>query len=180
MTAAADVVQAAAAFIDRTLQNEGAWYRADDVGGRLGGLLSSYGSSVGAVRGTIRDALVKFRGLDHDGVVLLASALWGQPGPGAKPVFERRQAAVVLLQSRVGLLRHSDLTRIEGFLRSAQTPELSDPLISDVLRPLLAGLEGRNRERAEAVLARWGADPDDQLRGAAAQLAQGPPSAPMP
>ena len=180
MTAPADVVQAAAAFIDRTLQNEGAWYRADDVSGRLGSLLSSYGSSVGAVRGTIRDALVKFRGLDHDGVVLLASALWGQPKPGAKPVFERRQAAVVLLQSRVGLLRHSDLTRIEGFLRSAQTPELSDPLISDVLRPLLAGLEGRNRQRAEAVLARWGADPDDGLRGAAAQLTQGPPSAPMP
>lgn len=57
MNGGTDCVAAAAAFIDRTLQNEGAWYRADDVESRLGGVLSSYGSSVGAVRGTVRDAL---------------------------------------------------------------------------------------------------------------------------
>lgn len=157
----------AAEFIDRTLQNEGAWYRADDVANRLGGVLASYGSSVGAVRGTVRDALRKFKDLDHDGVVLLASALWGQPRPGAKPVFERRLAAVVLLQSKVGLLRHSDLTRIEGFLRSALTPELADPLVADVVAPLLAGLRGRDRQRADAVLGRWRKDPDEGLSLAA-------------
>ena len=57
MTGAAETVSAAAEFIDRTLQNEGVWYRADEVAHRLGGVLSSYGSSVGAVRGTVRDAL---------------------------------------------------------------------------------------------------------------------------
>jgi hypothetical protein len=167
-------VDAAAGFIDRTLQNEGAWYRADDVGARLGGVLASYGSSVGAVRGTVRDALRKFKDLDHDGVVMLASALWGQPKPGARPVFERRLAAVVLLQARAGLLRHSDLTRIEGFLRSAQTPELAGPLVSDVVAPLLAGLPPRDRQRADVVLARWAGDPDGRLRQAAAQLEQEP------
>lgn len=172
MNGGTDCVAAAAAFIDRTLQNEGAWYRADDVESRVGGVLSSYGSSVGAVRGTVRDALRKFKELDHDAVVQLASRLWGQPKPGSRPVFERRLAAVVLLQSRAGLLLHSDLTRIEGFLRSAESPELVDPLLSDVVLPLLAGLAGRDRQRAGVVLARWSQDPDGRLRRAAAFIGQ--------
>ncbi|NUT72779.1 DNA alkylation repair protein [Pseudarthrobacter sp. C4D7] len=170
MTGTADVVSAAAEFVDRTLQNEGAWYRADDVANRFGGLLASYGSSVGAVRGTVRDALRKFKDLDHDGTVMLASALWGQPRPGTRPVFERRLAAVVLLQSRVHLLRHSDLTRLEGFLRSAQAADLTAPLLADVLVPMLAGLGERERQRAGVVLARWREDPDPQLRAAADAL----------
>ena len=75
-------VQDAAGFIDATLQNEGTWHRADDTESRLGGALDSYGSSVGAVRGTVRDATRKFKGLDHDEVTSLASLLWGQPKPG--------------------------------------------------------------------------------------------------
>ncbi|TQJ36634.1 DNA alkylation repair protein [Arthrobacter sp. SLBN-122] len=168
----ADVVSAAADFVDRTLQNEGAWYRADDVGHRLGGVLDSYGSSIGAVRGTVRDALRKFKDLDHDGTVMLASALWGQPRPGSRPVFERRLAAVVLLQSKVRLLRHSDLTRLEGFLRSARAADLTEPLLSDVLVPLLAGLGERDRQRAGVVLARWREDADPELRAAAGALSK--------
>lgn len=167
-----DQVTAAAEFVDRTLQNEGSWYRADDVEGRLGGQLASYGSSVGAVRGTVRDALRKYKDFDHDAVVQLASALWGQPRPGSRPVFERRLAAVVLLQSKVPLLRHSDLTRIEGFLRSAGTGELAEPLLADVVVPFLARLGGRDRQRANVVLARWRTDPDGRLRRAAAFIGQ--------
>ena len=179
MSSGVDHVTAAAAFIDRTLQNEGAWYRADDVEGRLGGQLASYGSSVGAVRGTIRDALRKYKDFDHDAVVQLASALWGQPKPGSRAVFERRLAAVVLLQSRESLLRHSDLTRIEGFLRSAGTNELAEPLLADVVAPFLARLDGSDRQRTHVVLARWRTDSDSQLRSAAAYLAQQPaPEAP--
>ena len=170
MTGPAETVSAAAEFIDRTLQNEGAWYRADEVAHRVGGLLASYGSSVGAVRGTVRDALRKFKDLDHDDTVMLASALWGQPRPGGRPVFERRLAAVVLLQSRVRLLRHSDLTRLEGFLRSAQAADLTAPLLADVLAPMLAGLGEREQQRASVVLARWREDPDPQLQAAAAAL----------
>ncbi|HEY1155137.1 MAG TPA: DNA alkylation repair protein [Arthrobacter sp.] len=170
MTGPADVVSAAVEFVDRTLQNEGAWYRADDVGNRLGWAMDSYGSSIGAVRGTVRDTLRKFKDLDHDATVMLASALWGQPRPGSRPVFERRLAAVVLLQSRVRLLRHSDLTRLEGFLRSAQAADLAQPLLADVLVPLLSGLGERERQRASVVLARWRDDPDPQLQAAAAAL----------
>ena len=144
----------AAGFIDATLQNEGAWYRAEAVESRVGGALASYGASVGAVRGTVRDAGRKFRDLAHDEVTALASLLWGQPGPGRKPVYERRLAAVVLLQSRVAVLRHTDLTRLEGFIRSAHTGELVDPLIADVVVPLLKALEGNDRQRADAVITR--------------------------
>lgn len=165
-------VQEAASFIDTTLQNEGAWYRAEDVESRVGKALSSYGASVGAVRGTIRDAGRKFKDLGHDDVTALASQLWGQPGPGRRPVYERRLAAVVLLQSRVPLLRHSDLTRLEGFIRSAHTAELVEPLVTDVVVPLLASLEGADRRRAGVVMGRWHQDPDRWVRHAAALTAE--------
>jgi len=162
----------AAGFIDTTLQNEGAWYRADEVEARMGGALSSYGASVGAVRGTVRDAGRKFKDLGHDEVTSLASVLWGQPAPGRKPVYERRLAAVVLLQSRAALLRHTDLTRLEGFIRSAHTSELADPLINDVVVPLLKVLDGADRQRADVVIARWRQDADKWIRHAASLSAE--------
>ncbi|MFF2493644.1 DNA alkylation repair protein [Agromyces sp. NPDC058064] len=146
-------------FVDRTLRNEGDEYRADDVRERLG--LDSYGASVGAVRGTIRDLGNRYRGLDHDAITALASELW------SVPVFERRLAAVVLLQRNVRMLGNGDLTRIEGFLREASADALVDPLIADVLRPLIGGLGGGARRRAEGVLARWADDPSPALRRAA-------------
>jgi hypothetical protein len=142
------------------------------VESRVGGILSSNGASMGAVRGTVRDAGTKFKDLGHDEVTALASELWGQPAPGRKPVYERRLAAVVLLQSRVALLRHSDLTRIEGFIRSAHTAELVDPLVADVVVPLLRALSGRDRQRVDVVVARWRQDPDAWLRRAASLTAE--------
>lgn len=160
-------VQEAAAFIDATLQNEGTWHRSEDVESRVAGALGSYGSSVGAVRGTVRDAGRKFKGLGHDEVTSLASLLWGQPRPGKRPVYERRLAAVVLLQSRTALLRHTDLTRLEGFIRSANSAALVDALIADVVVPLLKGLNVSDRQRAGVVITRWHQDPDGVLRHAA-------------
>lgn len=87
-------------------------------------------------------------------------------------MYERRLAAVVLLQSRVGLLRHTDLTRLEGFIRSAHSRELVDPLISDVVVPLLTVLEGQDRQRADVVMTRWRLDPDDWIRRAASLTAE--------
>lgn len=129
--------------------------------GRLGGSLKAYGASVGAVRGTVRDALNRYKNLGHDDITALSSELW------AEPVFERRLAAVVLLQSRVNILVNTDLTRLEGLLRQAGTRELADPLAADVVRPLLLRLEGQARQRVERVLDRWAADTDPWLRRAA-------------
>jgi 3-methyladenine DNA glycosylase AlkD len=153
-------VSAAGEFVDDTLQREASWYRAEEMRHRFGSGMQYYGASVGAVRGTVRDALRRHAGLAHDEVTALSSELW------EAPVYERRLAAVVLLQSRVELLTNSDLTRIEGFVRDAQTPALVDPLAVDVVGPLVEGLEGQPRVRADAVLDRWAGDQDVWLRRA--------------
>jgi hypothetical protein len=148
-------------FIDAALQYEGDWWRGDAERERLASSLRFYGASVGAVRGTVRDAQRKFRGMTHDDVTALSSELW------AEPVFERRLAAIVLLQSNVGLLLHSDLTRIEGFVRSAEHHELVDPLVTDVVRPLLARLDDTSRSRALVAVTRWAQENNASLRRAA-------------
>lgn len=150
-----------AGFIDESLQYESSWERAEDFERRYGDRLEYYGASMGAVRGTVRNAARRYPDLGHDDVTALASELW------SRPVFERRLAAVVLLQSFVRLLRSSDLTRIESFLRSAHLPELVDPLAVDVVGPLLLRLPGPEAARAQAVLHRWAAADDAWLRRAA-------------
>ena len=154
----------AADFIDLTLRNEGDWYRAQDSRERFGGYLDFYGASVGAVRGTVRDALRKFPGMGREEVAALASELWGVP------VLERRLAAVVLLQSRIRSLDNSDLTRLEGFVRTAGSAALVDPLAADVIRPLIEALDEPRRTRADAAIARWAREPNEWLRRAAAAV----------
>ncbi|MGO4230791.1 DNA alkylation repair protein [Arthrobacter sp. YAF34] len=153
-------------FIDAALQRESSWSRADELQSRLGkepggSGLRFYGASVGAVRGTVRNAGRRYPGLSHDEITALSSELW------AVPVFERRLAAVVLLQAKVKLLTNSDLTRLEGFIRDARVRELVDPLAVEVVGPLVAGLDVLGRVRADSVLERWVREPDPWLRRAA-------------
>lgn len=154
----------AAEFIDRTLQAEGSEERAHADADRIGGGLRFYGASVGAVRGTVRDAARRHPGMTHDEVTALASELWSEP------VYERRLAAIVLLQANVTMLRGNDLTRLEQLLRDARARELVDPLATDVVQPLLERLEGTEAERARRIIDRWAAEPDPNLRWAAALL----------
>ncbi|BCW71578.1 DNA alkylation repair protein [Arthrobacter sp. NicSoilB8] len=153
-------------FIDAALQQESSWSRADELQSRLGkepggSGLRVYGASVGAVRGTIRNAGRRYPGLSRDEITALSSELW------ALPVFERRLAAVVLLQTNVLLLTNSDLTRLEGFIREARVRDLVDPLAVDVVGPLVNGLDVLSRVRADSVLDRWVREPDAWLRRAA-------------
>jgi DNA alkylation repair enzyme len=150
--------------MDAALQRESSWERADDWRVRLGEGLEVYGASVGAVRGTVRDLGRKYPGLTHDEVTALSSELW------AVPVFERRLAVVVLLQSNLHLLDNTDLTRLEGFVRSARLAELVDPLAKDVIAPMMAELGSTARARAASVLDRWAKDDDVWLRRAAALI----------
>ncbi|UKA52640.1 DNA alkylation repair protein [Arthrobacter sp. FW305-BF8] len=153
-------MSAAGEFVDDTLQREASWYRAEDMRHRFGSGMQYYGASVGAVRGTVRDALRRYAGLTHDEITALSSELW------AVPVYERRLAAVVILQSKLELLTNSDLTRMEGFVRNTHMPTLVDPLAVDVVGPLVERLGGQARVRADAVLDRWAGDPDVWLRRA--------------
>jgi len=157
------VTSPAAEFIDHTLQAEGSDARAESDADRIGGGLRFYGASVGAVRGTVRDAQRRYPGMTHDEVTALASVLWSEP------VYERRLAAIVLLQRHVMMLRGNDLTRIEQFLRDARVPELVEPL-ADVVRPLFERLEGDEATRARRIIDRWATDADPNLRRAATVL----------
>lgn len=150
----------AADFIDAALQREASWERADELNALDDGL-RYYGASVGVVRGTVRDAGRKFRGMDRKDVLFLAAELWFEP------VFERRLAAVVLLQSNLPLLRPSDLARLERFVREGRKETLVDPVAVDVVGPLAARLTGAEREQAEVVLDRWALSPDPWLCRAA-------------
>ena len=154
----------AAEFIDRTLQAEGSEERAHADADRISGGLRFYGASVGAVRGTVRDAGRRHPGMTHDEVTALASELWSEP------VYERRLAAIVLLQAHVRSLRGNDLTRLEQLLRDARARELVDPLAADVVRPLLERLVGAEAERARRIIERWATEADPNLRRAAALL----------
>ena len=151
-------------FVDSALQLEATWQRALADGSRIGTDLQFYGASVGAVRGTIRDVAHRYPGLGHDEITALSSELWHPP------VFERRLAAIVLLQTHVRLFDNSDLTRLEGFLRDARTPALAEPLIREVISPLIGGLDAPGRARANIALARWSADSNPWLRHAALQV----------
>ena len=153
-----------AEFIDRTLRAEGSDVRADADAARFGSGLRFYGASVGAVRGTVRDADRRYPGMSHDEVTALAAELWSQP------VYERRLAAIVLLQRALGLLQGTDLTRLEQFLRDARIHELVDPLAIDVVRPLLDRLEEPDATRARRIIDRWSESDDPNLRRAAELL----------
>jgi hypothetical protein len=154
-----------AEFIDTALQLEASWSATTAQLAREAPDLEFYGSSVGAIRGTLRNAERRYPNLDHDAITALSSELW------AAPVFERRLAAIILLQSHVALLRNSDLTRIEGFVRTATFAALADPLATDVIRPMLEHLDAPGRAKATVVLDRWATDGDPWLRRAA-ELAQ--------
>ncbi|WP_022891600.1 DNA alkylation repair protein [Agromyces subbeticus] len=153
-----------AEFIDRTLKAEGSEVRARAEADRIGNGLKFYGASVGAVRGTVRDADRRYPGMSHDEFTALAAELW------AEPVFERRLAAIVLLQRSLPMLRGSDLTRIEQFAREAHVPELIDPLAIDVVRPLLERLQEPDATRARRIIARWSESNEPNLRRAAGML----------
>ena len=65
------------------------------------------------------------------------------------------------------LLRASDLTRIEQFLRDARIPELVDPLAIDVVQPLLDRMDEPDATRARRIIDRWSRSDDPNLRRAA-------------
>ncbi|RZS68415.1 DNA alkylation repair enzyme [Agromyces ramosus] len=151
-------------FIDRILRAEGTEVRASANADRIGTGLRFYGASVGAVRGAVRDGTRRYPGTSHDAVTALASELWSEP------VYERRLAAIVLLQRHLAVLGGSDLTRIEQFLRDAPVPELVDPLATDVVRPLLEQLEEPDATRARRIIQRWSEADEPSLHRAAGLL----------
>jgi 3-methyladenine DNA glycosylase AlkD len=116
--------------------------------------LEFLGASVWEIRRVSKAFTTGAAALDHYRLTALVEALWAQP------VFERRMAAVVLLEAHPRLLGPGDLPLIERLLRESLTWALVDGLAADVVGGILAGA----RAEVTPVLDRWATDPDFWMR----------------
>ena len=94
--------------------------------------------------------------LDHGRMVDLVSALW------TKPVFERRLAAIMVLQRSWRLVSIADLRLLERMVRESRTWALLDYLAVDVIGRLVEA----EPDATTAVMDRWATDDDFWVRRA--------------
>jgi 3-methyladenine DNA glycosylase AlkD len=116
--------------------------------------LRFFGATLAEIRRSAK-AVAKKGTLPHDDLVSLAQTLW------AKPVFELRMAATVLLDLHVERLDGDDLNMLECFMRDSGTWALVDPLSEDVIGKM-------NLDHALGPpLDRWARDDDFWVRRSA-------------
>jgi 3-methyladenine DNA glycosylase AlkD len=118
--------------------------------------LAFFGATVRQIRSGVKDALDREPNPTHDDVVTLAAELW------AAPVFERRLAAIMVLDRFGDLLGVEDLPLIERLVRESRTWALVDGLAGDVLGDLVRS----DSSRVSPILDRWAADDDFWVRRA--------------
>lgn len=119
--------------------------------------LTFLGATVWQIRAEVKAAVRAAPAPDHDQLLALVEELW------ARPVFERRMAASVLLEMRTDLLSASDLARVERLLRESLTWALVDGLAVDVVGAVLAA----DPDGTVAVMDQWSTDEDFWIRRAA-------------
>lgn len=105
-----------------------------------------------AVKTVVRDR----SDMTHDELTSLVGELW------ARPVHERRMAAVMVLERFGGLLEIDDLGLVERLVRESRTWALVDGLAVHVLGALVA----RDPDRMSSALDRWATDADFWVRRA--------------
>jgi 3-methyladenine DNA glycosylase AlkD len=142
--------------IDAALRAAGTPERAEQEKRYLKSDLEHYGSSLPATRKAAEAAAAAHPELDHDTLVAVAEELW------ARPVHERRAAAVELLDLRGDLLGPADAVLLERLLRESRTWALVDGLAASVTGPLV-----ERHPELGATLDRWAADDDFWLRRSA-------------
>jgi 3-methyladenine DNA glycosylase AlkD len=114
--------------------------------------LTFLGATVWQTRDAVK-AYIKETTLDHASLEALVTTLWGTP------IFERKMAAVMLLDLHPTLLDAADLPLLEQLLRESLTWALVDALAGDAV--------GRIRladPSVEPTLDRWATDPDFWIR----------------
>jgi 3-methyladenine DNA glycosylase AlkD len=117
--------------------------------------LAFIGTPIPAIERAVRAALSGGQP-SHDETVRLAIQLW------AAPVFERRMAAVIVLQRSASLLSADDLPLLERLVRESATWALVDGLASGVVGRIVAA----DAARAAPILDRWARDDDFWIRRA--------------
>jgi 3-methyladenine DNA glycosylase AlkD len=148
--------RAAASELEQELRALGTPERAEGEKRYLKSDLEFLGVSVWGIRKVIKAFVASYADLSHQNVVSLVKALW------AKPVFERRMAAAMLLEEYEDLLGPDDLALIERLIRESRTWALVDVLSGDV-----AGTIVLRHPRAAARLDAWAKDRDFWVRRSA-------------
>jgi 3-methyladenine DNA glycosylase AlkD len=143
--------------LDAALRAGGTAARAEGSKAYLKSELEFYGTTMPALHRAVKAGLRARPALDRAALWKAVDALW------ARPVFERRAAAVELLAARVELLAVGDLKRIEAMLRDSHTWALVDAIAPRVV----GGLVARFGAPVEQALDRWARDDDFWIRRAA-------------
>jgi 3-methyladenine DNA glycosylase AlkD len=135
-----DAAAAQADRLEERLARLGDQERAAEEKRYLKSDLDFLGATVWQIRAEVKAAIAEMGAVGHDELVALVEALW------AKPIFERRMGATLLLESRSGLLGIADMPLLERLLRDSHTWALVDGLAGDVVGSILAAdEEGTNR-----------------------------------
>jgi 3-methyladenine DNA glycosylase AlkD len=145
-----------AAQLERSLRALGTTERAEGEKRYLKSDLEHLGATVWQIRREVRSLASDHPNLDHTELVTLVHELW------ARPVHERRMAAVLLLEAYPELVGPQDLPLLERLVREAKTWAYVDGLAGDVLGELL-----RRDPRVAPKLDRWASDPDFWVRRSA-------------
>ncbi|MFL6286813.1 MAG: DNA alkylation repair protein [Actinomycetes bacterium] len=118
--------------------------------------LSFLGATLGDIRRvtkqTVKSAETQDAALQREGVLALVEELW------QKPLFERRMAAVIVLEQHTDELRSADLRLIERLIRESYTWAFVDALAANVVGGLAV------RYKIRRVLDRWSRDKDFWIR----------------
>jgi 3-methyladenine DNA glycosylase AlkD len=146
----------AADELEARLRALGTRERAEQERRYLKSELEHHGATVWQIRREVKSYTKEHPELSHAELVGLVEALW------AKPVHERRMAAVILLEAYPQLVAPGDLALVERLVRESKTWALVDGLAGDVLGELLL----RHPSSAEE-LDRWAGDPDFWVRRSA-------------
>lgn len=148
--------RAVADDLERDLRPLGTPERAESEKRYLKSDLDFLGVSVWGIRKVMKAFAEQHRDLPRDDVAALIEALW------AKPVFERRMMAAMLLEEYVAVLEPSDLELIERLIRESKTWALVDVLSGDVVGQIIL----RNPKVA-ARLDAWAKDDNFWVRRSA-------------
>jgi 3-methyladenine DNA glycosylase AlkD len=147
---------AEAARIEQALREHGTPERAASAKAYLRSELEFAGAPVPAARSVVRSWCKARPSLTRGELTAVTRALW------ARPLFECRMAATLLLEGSTRLLQAADASLLEELLRTSRTWALVDGLAANV-----AGSLTERYPELSSTLDRWAADDDFWLRRSA-------------
>jgi 3-methyladenine DNA glycosylase AlkD len=148
--------QTAAARVVAAMRGLAGAERAAQAKAYLKSDLDFLGVSVPGIRQAVITEARRCPGLDRDGALAWAQALWGAP------VHERRTAAIEVLRRYLSGLGPADLALVEAWVRIAHGWAYVDPLAGDIAGPIAL-----RHPQAWPLIDAWAVDADFWVRRSA-------------